>query len=905
MRYPTTILIASLLFSANLFAEEKPFAHYLDHVKPLLTEKCISCHGPVKQESGLRLDTAKFIQAGSDFGNVINLDNADESDLLKRVTTKHLEDRMPPEGEGEPLKPEQVKILSDWINAGMPAPDDEVALEDPRDHWAYQPIVRPELPSGTGNPIDQFLDVKHSSNGVKPYPRAEKHILLRRAYLDLIGLNPTAGEWKAFLANQSPDAYEKLVDRLLSDPRYGERWARHWMDVWRYSDWSGYKNALRESQRHIWHWRDWIVESLNEDKGYDQMIVEMLAGDELAPGDSETLRATGFLSRNFHTSNRNIWLDATVEHTAKAFLGMTVNCARCHDHKFDPIPQTEYYELRAIFEPHHVRTERIPGKRNLANDGITRAYDQKLEEPTFLYIRGNEKDPDKENPVSPNIPKVIGLPFAVAQIDLPPIAYFPALASHIEKEDIAQAEAALKTAEQAHQKAFANEDQIEPSITSTDLPTAPPLPESLTDDQIQAELKLTTARLALDSLKARWAADKAKYTANNSDDQSIDKTLAPTAAKAERQFNLATAQKELFEKRTTYEKTFSTEHKDAASRKSALEKTRKDWLAALNKCNEAQTALSKTDHKYTSVGKEYPQQSTGRRLALARWITHPDNPLTARVAINHIWLRHFGTPLVENVFDFGLRSPRPEHIELLDWLSAELRDQNWNMKQIHRLIVTSEAYQRRSSSDDAELMSHNLSIDADNKLYWKANIQRLEAEIIRDNVMYVARKLDLKQGGPDIDYAQGEEILRRSLYFRHAYEKQMTMMTLFDAASPNECYRRSESILPQQALVLANSGLAIRMAMELAKQMDVQFPDNEEFINVLFVQVLTREPTPEERQACRHFLIEQEQLLENPEQLTSFDTGKENTTLPVDPRLHARANLVHVLMNHNDFITVR
>ncbi|MBD3674038.1 MAG: DUF1553 domain-containing protein [Planctomycetaceae bacterium] len=895
----------TLNLSAFLSAEEKPYAHYLDKVKPLLTEKCISCHGPVKQESGLRLDTAKFIKVGSDFGEVVDLNTPSKSGILQRVTTKHLEERMPPEGEGEPLKPEQVQILTDWITTGMPAPDDEVALEDPADHWAYQPIVRPELSGGAANPVDQFLNRTHEESGVTPYPRAEKSTLLRRVTLGLIGLNPTPVELEEFLADESPDAYEQLVDRLLADPRHGERWARHWMDVWRYSDWNGYKNQLRGSQRHIWRWRDWIVESLNDDKGYDRMVVEMLAGDELAPGDNDVLRATGFLSRNYHNSNRNIWLDATVEHTAKAFLGMTVNCARCHDHKFDPIPQQEYYQLRAVFEPHHVRTERLPGQRNLMNDGLSRVYDQKPDEPTYVYIRGNEKQPDKENPVSPDVPDVIDAPFDVEQIDLPPIAYFPALAEHIEQEDLAQAENALKKAEQEYKKAFAQTKTPPVSKEESSFPEPPPLPVTLTDAERRAELQLNAAKHNLRSLQARWSAERNKYNPRKTKGDPQWNGLAKIAAINERQHNYAVAQKELFEKRTALEKAYTTEHKDAKTRTAAITKANKEWQAAEKKYHETKSALANTDHKYTPVGKEYPKISTGRRLALAQWITHPENPLTARVAVNHIWLRHFGTPLVENVFDFGLRSPKPEHVELLDWLASELRDSDWSMKHIHRLIVTSDAYQRRSSSDDAELASNNLAVDADNKLYWKANIQRLEAEIIRDNVMYVAGKLDLTQGGPDIDYSDGEKVLRRSLYFRHAYEKQMTMMTIFDAASPNECYRRSESILPQQALVLSNSDLALNMSTELAKQLNAAHDDDRNFIDALFVKTLTRTPTAEEAAVCTEFLAVQEKRLSQTETLTSFEAGEAKTTLPQEPKLRARANLAHVLMNHNDFITVR
>src|SRR5262249_40881153 len=222
----------------------------------------------------------------------------------------------------------------------------------------FETVERPGLPKGKNsawvrNPVDAFIAAEHEERGLKPRPEAPRHVLLRRVYLDLIGLPPTREEVQAFLSDTSADALEKVVDKLLASPRYGERWGRHWMDVWRYSDWAGYGNEVRESQRNIWHWRDWIVESLNQDKGYDRMILEMLAGDELAPDDPKTLRATGFLVRNWYLFNRNVWLENAIEHTSKAFLGVTMNCARCHDHFFDPITQKEYYEFRAFFEPHN------------------------------------------------------------------------------------------------------------------------------------------------------------------------------------------------------------------------------------------------------------------------------------------------------------------------------------------------------------------------------------------------------------------------------------------------------------------------------------------------------------------------------------------------------------------------
>ena len=256
---------------------------YAADIKPLLMEKCAACHGALKQEAGLRLDASQLIRRGSEEGAVVVSGNANESTLLQRVSARDSAERMPPEGEGEPLDDEQIELLRRWISAGTPAPDKEPVPAGPQDHWAYQIPARPPIPtsglSGSAtHPIDAFLRTTQETAGVEVFPPADRTTVLRRVTFDLIGLPPTPSELHAFLQDDSDEAYERVVDRLLTSPRHGERWARHWMDVWRYSDWDGYKNELRGSQRHIWRWRDWIVESLNADKGYDQIVREMLCG---------------------------------------------------------------------------------------------------------------------------------------------------------------------------------------------------------------------------------------------------------------------------------------------------------------------------------------------------------------------------------------------------------------------------------------------------------------------------------------------------------------------------------------------------------------------------------------------------------------------------------------------------
>ncbi len=897
-----SFLTVVLGLAASVYAADK--VDYLRDVKPLLAHRCGACHGALKQRAGLRLDAGALIRKGSDDGAVVVPGQAAESLLIKKISADDPDERMPPEGEGEPLDAEEIALLSAWINAGAAVPEDEAIPVDPRKHWAYQVPQRPSPPQVDdrqwSHPIDAFIAREHQRLGLTAVELADRHTLLRRVYLDLIGLPPTREQLQAFVDDESPDAWPKVVDSLLESPHYGERWGRHWMDVWRYSDWTGFKQALRGSQRHIWRWRDWIVRSLCEDKGYDRMIVEMLAADEVAPEDPSALPATGFLGRNFHNSNRNIWLDATVEHTAKAFLGLTLNCARCHDHKFDPIPQTAYYEFRAIFEPHNVRTDRLPGQADLMKDGLPRAFDADLTAKTFLYLQGNEKHPDKDHPMTPAVPAVLGGSFDIQPVELPVDAYYPVLKDFAVEEQLAAAGKQLADVEKTLAAALVRREDESEGAGAQKQP-----------DTGMLRLKRTVAHWRVRSLEARLAADRAKYAVDDTAaDASRRENLAEVAAVAERQLAARQAALTVDQKKRALQAAESGDEEDQKKKQAAVAKARKELADAEKELTTAQDALKKTDGVYTPLGEEYPRTSSGRRLALARWITSDDNPLTARVAVNHIWMRHFGSPLVDNVFDFGLRSPRPPHADLLDWLAVELMDNDWSMKHLHRLIVTSRTW-RLASSAAPPIAQRNRSIDVDNRYLWRMNVRRLDAEIIRDSVLAVSGQLDAALGGADIDFRQGETSRRRSIYLRHAYEKQMTMLVLFDAASPNECYRRSESIIPQQALALANSSLTLGQSRLLARQLWQEVPVNEDqapsrFVRSAFLQVLGRPPAEEELTVCLKFLTDQTATLSDTSKLTTFVGGSVPQVEPsANAPQRARENLVHVLINHNDFVTVR
>jgi hypothetical protein len=902
-----------------------PDVDYVRDVKPLLARHCETCHGALKQEAGLRLDLAARIRQGGDSGAAIVPGNGAGSLLVEAVT--RTENRMP--ADGDPLTADEISILRRWIDAGATAPD-EAAPPDPRQHWAFVRPQRPDLPrngqaAGFTNPIDVLLARTREQHGLAPNSSADKGVLLRRLYLDLIGLPPTREELRSFVADQAPDAYERVVEQLLARPQYGERWARHWMDVWRYADWAGFGKEVRDSQPHIWHWRDWIVESLNADRGYDRMIVEMLAGDELAPDDPQTLRATGYLARNWYRFNRNVWLDNTVEHMGKAFLGITLNCARCHDHRYDPIAQRDYYRMRAFFEPYEVRVDRLASQPNIETDGIARVYDAHHDRKTFLFVRGLDTQPKEDDPLSPGVPDVLAAAgVKIESVHLPAASYNAGLKSYVRDDLLAQSRAALEKGTASLAEAQAKLAAARDSLAKADAPqaatavaTETPNTQGETDAQRAAAAALATETAAtaladkhlstvtaeLASVTARITADNAKYALPPAADLA-DRTSEAVAAT--NRATIAAAEETLL---AAEQKVAGAPPAESADDKAKQERKKAEEAvtAARTKLDTARAEAEKRSD-YPPLDKLYPTTSTGRRLALARWIANRENPLTARVAINHLWMHHFGEPLVPTVFDFGLNGKPRAHPELHDWLAVEFMDRGWSMKAIHRLIVNSQAYRMRSTT---EANDPRRQIDPDNKLLWHANPRRMEAETVRDCVLCVAGQLDLAAGGPDLEYGKGLTLPRRSLYFQHANEKQMTFLKVFDVAGVTECYRRSESIVPQQALALANSPLALEQSRRLADKLwqeAVATTDGaaDRFIRAAFEQILSRAPRADELAMATQFLQTQAERLADPARLTAFAGGEAAAVKPADdPHMRARQDLVHVLLNHNDFVTIR
>ncbi len=889
------VLLMGLAFHGAIFADEHE--HYLKSVKPILQSRCFACHGALKQEANLRLDTVASMLRGGDNGQVIRSGAASTSLIVERISAHEESTRMPPEG--EPLLAPQIETIKKWLNEGALAPADEQPERDPREHWAFVAPVRPALPQNTAtNPIDAFLLDKHLEKGLVPQQDAEPAIWLRRVSLDLVGLPPTSDELKNFELDHSPQAQLLVVERLLNSPHYGERWGRHWMDIWRYSDWWGLGEEVRNSQKHMWHWRDWVVESLNTDQGYDEMLQDMLAADELYPNDLGRLRASGFLARQYFKFNRTSWLDETIEHTSKAMMGLTFNCCKCHDHKYDPISQEDYYRLRAVFEPYQIRQEMTPGGIDFQKDAIPRAFDCNLELPTYVHTRGDDRNPNTSRSMEPAVPAILRWePFSIQQVSLPKEAYEPGLRSFVEEAYRRDAESNWTAAKKKVSEAKEQLDKAQAVLASeseTEVTARKLAIDLATAEFVIAEKSAEKWRLELEAIPKRFAADRAKH-----EETSVE-TLAPLVkAAAQSDLNLALAKAEEAVARAELEALKSTTAtKEATEKKVADARTARElakkqidapgevYLSMRGAEKSAESNLEGEE----SRKKAFPKTSTGRRTAFARWLIDRRNPLTARVAVNHIWSRHFGRPIVATVFDFGRKGAAPTNQKLLDWLAVELMENHWSLKHIHRIILSSDAYRRTSSNRGAD--PKNLATDPENQFLWRMNATRMESQMVRDSLLALAGELDLKIGGPPLP-AANEKSRRRSLYFFHSHNEHNKLLSAFDDANVLDCYRRGESIVPQQALALENSSLAMEMVEQITKKLTDENPmgaDND-FARTAFVRLLASEPSHSELEWMEASMKKIRSLSEN----ASSETAAKQ----------ARLGLVRGLVNHNDFITIR
>ncbi|HET6422350.1 MAG TPA: PSD1 and planctomycete cytochrome C domain-containing protein [Planctomycetaceae bacterium] len=773
--------------TAAVAAAEGP--DYLREIKPLLMDKCTRCHGTKAPQATLRLDSRSGAVTGGDSGPAIVPGTSADSLLMHAVTGTNGVSKMPPEGPA--LSAEQVELLKRWIDAGAVAPTDEVVapLEVVQsEHWAFQPIRRPPVPSlpEVTHPIDAFIRQRLAIENLTPSPPAPKHTLLRRVALDLLGLPPSPTMITEFLADNEPSAYERLVDRLLASPHFGERWGRDWLDAARYADSNGY---TRDMPRTIWKYRDWVIEALNANQPFDEFTIDQIAGDLRPQPTLEQLVATGFhrntlINEEGGTDPEQFRVEAVVDRvntTGSVFLGLTVGCAQCHDHKYDPISQREYYQLFAVYNS----TSFIPGDQAAP----------RIDVPTRDQLARNEPA------------KKIEIQAAIARLD----------------EELKASAETIQTAQDAWEKTLTEEDKKALPFNVKNAVDLPPR------DRSDVHKRDLTAHF------------KATTTAREQFPQ-LDEIAR--LRKQEPQFVSTMVVSEEAMPRETFVM------------------IRGDFLRTGAPVQPGAPAV------LPAIKASGDRAS---RLDFAHWLVSPENPLTARVIVNRVWQRYFGRGLVETENDFGVQGDRPTHPELLDWLADEFIRTGWDLKNLHRLIVTSETYRQSSvHRDDLD------EVDPLNKLLGRQNRLRIDAESIRDAALEVSGLLAEEIGGvpvtppqPDgvFDFtqdkkpwkdAEGASRYRRALYTQLLRSSLYPGLTVFDFPDPNvTCTRRNRSNTPLQALTLANDKTFTEFAAGLAQRLMSEPGDDSSRLRTAVISTLGREPQSLEAARLRQFLQQQ------------------------------------------------
>jgi hypothetical protein len=808
-----------------------PELHLARKVHFLFEVKCQPCHGRKQQEGELDMRTMASILKGGKSGPALVRGTAADSLLLRRIH----DDQMPPRDVRyklsiRPVSEPEQELIREWINGGAldpPSPppvigdDGLLVTEADREWWSFRPPVAAAIPHVAARdrvrtPIDAFLLDELESRDLAFSSEADRRTLIRRAFVDLLGITPSPDETQAFLRDDSPNAFERLIERLLASPRYGERWGQHWLDAAGFADSEGSASADTVYPL-VYQYRDYVIRAMNADKPYDRFLLEQLAGDELADYRSvrrmtqelrDNLIATGYLrtgidpttspETNFLYDRYQVLAD-TVEIVSSSLMGLTLRCARCHSHKYDPLPQRDYYRFTAIFAAAYTPNDWVkPQQRTIEMVGI----DDRREIADF-----NETVNSQLHPVKHKITEL------TKQFQNRYHAENP-------EEPEADVETLTKTYEafkQPFDELAAKKKQLESQLRK------PPLVQGLTDRRADADPFYLLRR-------GEW---------NNRGRQVLPNV----------------------------------------------------------------PAVLRSPREVFQLAKPFQDASTtGSRLALARWLTQPNHPLTARVIVNRVWQHHFGRGIVATAEDFGRTGVAPTHPELLDWLAIEFVNNGWSIKQLHRLIMTSTAWRQRSRQrNDGGI------VDPENHLLWRMPLRRMDAEVVRDSMLAVAGELRSQMLGPAVgvkNLPDGQVITedsaagnRRSVYLLHRRSTPVTILETFDAPRmTTNCIQRRTSNVVSQALLMLNSGFVDRQAVELAKRIASQADAPEQQIASAYDAVLGRQPNESEGRLARDFLRQQSERYKNRE----VDEGDDRFSV----KNGALVDFCLVLLNSAEFLYV-
>ena len=950
LRHTTLILTlcaASFAVAADDVQPTKEGLEFFEkNVRPILSDRCYECHSASKNSSkgGLILDSRDGAFKGGDEGPSVVPGNLEKSLLIKAVRYTDPEFAMPPKKTGGKLPDDKIAILEEWVKMGAPMPAGGAAkltglTGKARDHWAFQPVTKPTVPevknrAWVKTPIDAFVLAKLEEKGLQPNPAANPEAFLRRVSYDLIGLPPTSEQVDAFekaiQAAQVTDTmalrsgkpavaveavYAKQIDGLLASPHYGERWARHWLDTARYSDTRGLQvdqgDSLFKDYRfaYAWTYRDYVINALNDDKPYDKFIVEQLAADRI-PGispDDPRLAALGFLTVGKRFDDPNDIIDERIDTTTKAFLGLTVACARCHDHKFDPIPIKDYYSLHGIFastvEPLHHPTIAASSKTAAAaRTDFTKRLGQLQDEQVagfFRYMRETRARYDKEMAgrlmiasvrrgsseageysdrykidltsdvdfAAMRIQKdspITGPFYAVAQV---PVVYFA------ERAPIAIKEALADTDHPVNPIIAAALRDLKPK-TLHDVAAAYQKAYNENKAAILAHLavlakpgdgwKKTSPAIA-EMTGYPWAIPSYDEVFDNEDMISLFSTRKFCADWQNRPIygGIGNRAPVAYFRHTRINE-LRLSHPGAPGEAMVVqdsEAPKDSYVFKRGDKNNKGDIAPRQFLDILSKGERRPYVDGSGRYEFAQSIATKDNPMTARVAVNRTWMKHFIEGFVATADDLGNMSEKPSHPELLDYLASEFMENGWTMKRLHRMIVMSNVYRLDSDPTANPLVAKKgpvdpLKVDAGNRLLWRGNLRRLDFESIRDSMILLTGKLNPTVGGQPANITDEPFSYRRSLYGYVDRSRLSDTLSQFDYGDPDQANsKRNSTIVPQQALYFMNNALSVEVARAVSARKDVvNAMSEDQRIVAMFRCMFQRRPSTSEIRVAQEFL---------------------------------------------------
>jgi hypothetical protein len=845
-------------------------------IRPVLVERCYTCHsrGAPKLKGGLTLDSRGGMLKGGNQGPAIVPGHPEKSLLIKAVRRADPDLQMPPK---EELAPEQVADFEAWVKrgapasadflsaaAGSPAPGADPLSAKAESFWSFKAPREPALPevrdaAWPRTPVDRFILAKLEEKGLRPSPPADRRTLLRRASYDLTGLPPTADEIEAFERDAAPDAYEKALDRLLASPHYGERWGRHWLDVARYADTKG--DVFDEERRYpsAWTYRDWVIRAFNEDMPFERFVTAQIAADRLAPGaaregrvegpeDKGDLAALGFLTvgRRFNNKIHDI-IDDRIDVVTRGFLGLTVTCARCHDHKYDPIPTKDYYSLYGVFAS-SVEPKSLP-LLLFQKTGVNLAFEKELAARQAEADAFVAKVLEGVVAALRSAPSVTAHLAAVREARGKPEAELRAIAQKRQIKPFTlkrwkawleerakgpdpvfgpwHALAAVSAEEFPAQAArAAAAEGLDPAVAAA-LRESPP--------RTPAELAERYGALLAGPLAALLKAPEAPPSVPI---DKVEEVWSPKDRNKARDLRKKVGELEVT-------------HPGAPPRAMVVEDAAKPTSPRVFVRGNPGTPGEPVPRRFLSIlGGQVFKEGSGR-LELARAIAAPENPLTARVFVNRVWLHHFGAGLVRTPSDFGTRGEPPTHPELLDWLAVWFARKGGSAKALHKLLMTSAVY-LQSGRDNPE----GRRADPENVLLWRMHRERLDLEALRDSVLAVSGRLDRAVGGRSLDLLAKPFPFRRTVYGLIDRQNLPGMFRAFDFASPDATNaQRFLTTVPQQALFLMNNPFVVEEARHLANRPDVAAePDGASRVRKLYRLVYGRAPAEREVAAALRFV---------------------------------------------------